>query len=262
VTTFKVIVEYDGTRYSGWQEQKNARTVMGELRKAAEEAFGFDLEIQGAGRTDAGVHALNQVMHLKATKETRQPLRVIQRRMNDLLPADIVVLQLEKTHRNFHARRDAVARVYLYQIATRKQAFMKKYVWWVKEELDIEAMRRAAAMLVGRHDFICFRAADPARPGESTVVVVESAEIEVEEEIVTFKIEASHFIWRMVRRIVGVLVKLGKGEISDSDFRKLLDAQCDPKLDVAAWTAPASGLFLDHVRYGKGVPNGPPRLRR
>lgn len=249
MTTFKIILEYDGAKYRGWQDQKNARTVMGELRKAAAEVFGEDVEMQGGGRTDAGVHALAQVMHVKVMREPKQSLDVIQRRMNDLLPADIVILRMERAPRNFHARHDAATRVYLYQISTRKQAFMKKYVWWIKEPLDIERMSSGAKLLIGRHDFVCFRAADPSRPDESTVVVVENASIEVEEEVITFRIEASHFLWRMVRRVVGVLVKLGKGELSDEDFRTLLDGNCDPKLDVAAWTAPSAGLFLEEIKY-------------
>lgn len=249
MTTYKVILEYDGTKYRGWQDQKNARTVMGELRKAAAEVLGGDVDMQGAGRTDAGVHALAQVMHLKVMKEPKQPLDMIQRRLNDLLPAGIVILHIERAPRNFHARHDAATRVYLYQISTRKQAFMKKYVWWIKEPLDVEAMRRATAMLIGRHDFVCFRAQDPSKPDDSTIVVVENASIEIEDEVITFRIEASHFLWRMVRRIVGVLVKFGKGEIREEDFRKLLDGRCDPKLDVAAWTAPSAGLFLEEIRY-------------
>ena len=103
--------------------------------------------------------------------------------------------------------------------------------------------------MVGRHDFVCFRAADASRPDESTIVEVENVDIETEEDIIQFRIQASHFIWRMVRRIVGTLVKVGTGEISHADFRKLLDGNCDPKLEVAAWTAPASGLFLEKVEY-------------
>ena len=110
-------------------------------------------------------------------------------------------------------------------------------------------MEKAAAELVGRHDFVCFRAADASRPDESTIVEVESVEIETEEDIIQVRIQASHFIWRMVRRLVGVLVKVATGEVSHSDFRKLLDGRCDPRLDVAAWTAPASGLFLERVEY-------------
>jgi tRNA pseudouridine38-40 synthase len=249
VITFKLILEYDGTRYSGWQDQKNARTVMGELRKAAGQVFRGEFEMQGAGRTDAGVHALGQVMHLQVDGDEREQPHELQRRLNELLPADIVILQMERTRRMFHARHDAESRVYVYQISKRKQAFTKKHVWWVKEPLNVERMSRCAAMLTGRHDFVCFHALDASRPHESTVVEVASAEIESEDDIVQFRIEASHFIWRMVRRIVGVLVKVGKGEITEADFLQLLSGRCDSRLDVAAWTAPASGLFLEHVRY-------------
>jgi tRNA pseudouridine38-40 synthase len=249
VTTFKLLLEYDGTRYSGWQDQRNARTIMGELKKAAREVFGENVEMQGAGRTDAGVHALGQVMHMKVASQVRHNLAVIRRRLNDLLPADIVVLDVQQVERNFHARHDARSRTYIYQISTRKQAFTKRFVWWVKDDIDLKAIRKAAAELVGRHDFVCFRAADASRPDESTIVEVESVEVEAEDDIIQFRIQASHFIWRMVRRIVGVLVRVGTGEVTHADFRKLLDGRCDPKLDVAAWTAPASGLFLERVEY-------------
>ena len=249
MTVFKLLLEYDGSRYSGWQEQKNARTVMGELRKAAVSVFHGSVEMQGAGRTDAGVHALGQVAHLKVLHQVREAPALLLRRLNDLLPADIVVLSLQPAGRNFHARHDAVSRSYIYQISTRKQAFTKKSVWWIKEPLDVKAMSRAAASLVGRHDFICFRAEDASRPEESTVVVVESAMIEAEDDIIQFRIEASHFLWRMVRRIVGCLVKVGKGELKEEAFRRLVDGHPNPALDVASWTAPASGLFLEVVRY-------------
>lgn len=249
MTTFKVLLEYDGSRYSGWQDQKNARTVMGELKKAAREVLHADVDMQGAGRTDAGVHALGQVMHMKIASPVRNPPDTIARRINDLLPADIVILDLEPAPRSFHARHDALTRTYLYQISTRKQAFMKRYVWWIKEPLDVRALTRTADLFRGRHDFVCFRAEDPSRPAESTVVVVENTSIDVEEEVITFRIEASHFLWRMVRRIVGVLVKVGLGEIRETDVQQLLTGKCSPQLDVAAWTAPASGLFLEHVRY-------------
>ena len=251
MTNLKLLLEYDGSRYSGWQEQKNARTVMGELRKAVATVVHTDFEMQGAGRTDAGVHALGQVAHIRLARQTRHPTDEILRRLNDLLPADIVVLKVEPATRNFHARRDAVSRSYIYQISTRKQAFTKKNVWWVKEPLDIGAMSRAASLLVGRHDFICFRAADAARPDESTIVVVESATIEAEEDIIQFRIEASHFLWRMVRRIVGCLVRIGTGELHEKDFLRLIQGHPNSEVDVAAWTAPASGLFLESVQYSQ-----------
>ncbi len=247
--TWKVTIEYDGTKYSGWQEQRNARTVQGEIRKAAEEFFGGAVDIQGSGRTDAGVHALAQVAHLRTPgRPIRQPDEIV-RQMNELLPRDVAILGVQRADSRFHARHDAVARTYLYQISTRKTAFSKRYVWWVKEKLDVEAMSRAAGLIAGRHDFVCFRAADPSRPDESTIVVVHAAELAIEDELILFRIEASHFVWRMVRRLVGVLVKLGKTEISIRDFEQLLEGRCAPKLDVAAWTAPSSGLFLESVRY-------------
>ena len=127
--------------------------------------------------------------------------------------------------------------------------FFKKYVWWIREPLDLPLMSRAARMLAGRHNFICFRAQDPSRPDESTIVVVEDAAIEEDGHLILFRITGSHFLWRMVRRIVGVLVKVGKGEITIDDFEQLLDGRSDPRLDVAAWTAPASGLFLAEADY-------------
>jgi tRNA pseudouridine38-40 synthase len=249
MNSFKVLLEYDGTRYSGWQEQKNSRTVMGEIRKAAREVFGADVEMQGAGRTDAGVHALGQVLHIKVDSRVKQPLQTIQQRLNDLLPVDIAVLDIEPSRRNFHARHDARSRVYVYQISKRKQAFLKRYVWWIKEDLDLDRMQQAAALLVGRHDFVCFRAADAARPDESTIVEVEQVAVEADDDMIRIRLAASHFLWRMVRRIVGVLVRVGKREVAIEDFQRLIDGRCNPKLDVAAWTAPASGLFLEEVRY-------------
>ena len=247
--TWKLTLEYDGTKYSGWQEQNNARTVLGELRKAAENFFHAEVELGGAGRTDAGVHAAAQVAHLRVPpKNDRHPAAIL-RELNERLPADIVVLSVEPAAPKFHARHDAKARSYVYQVSTRKSAFSKKYVWWVKEGLDVPLMSKAVEMLKGRHDFACFRAPDPSKPKESTIVVVESAALERQDDLIVFRIEASHFLWRMVRRVVGVLVKLGKHEITFEDFEQLLEGRCDPRLDVAAWTAPASGLFLDSIRY-------------
>jgi tRNA pseudouridine38-40 synthase len=222
---------------------------MGDLRRAAEEFLRVDVELQGAGRTDAGVHALAQVAHLRAP--VRKTPDELLRGINAYLPTDIAILAVEAAPKNFHARHDALTRTYLYQISTRKTAFAKRFVWWIKEELNVPAMQRAASLLAGRHDFVCFRAADPARPDESTIVVVDSAGVEIEGHMVLFHIEASHFIWRMVRRLVGVLVRLGRGEITHEQFEKLLSGRCDRKLDVAGWTAPASGLFLEKVTYGK-----------
>lgn len=247
--TWKVTVEYDGTKYSGWQEQPNARTVMGELRAAVEDLLGVEVEMQGAGRTDAGVHALAQVMHMRAApKHKFHPLQIM-RGMNDRLPAEIAILDIEEAPPRFHARHDAVSRRYIYQISTRKNAFAKRHVWWMKSKLDIEAMQKAAAQLAGRHDFVCFRAVDPSKPNESTIVVVDSASVEQHEDLILVRIEASHFLWRMVRRVVGVLVKVGLGEITMAQFETLLAGKCGQGMKVSEWTAPASGLFLEEIIY-------------
>lgn len=247
--TWKITLEYDGSKFSGWQEQINARTVMGELRTAIEEFLRVDVDLQGAGRTDAGVHALAQVAHLRAPTKQKVSPEQMMRAVNDKLPAEIAVLAIEEVKPQFHARHDALSRSYVYQISTRKNAFAKRHVWWVKDKLDIEAMSEAASMLVGRHDFTCFRAPDPSKPNESPIVVVEAAEIEQADDLILFRIEASHFLWRMVRRITGVLVKLGLGEITMEDFERLLEGKCGNSMKVSEWTAPSAGLFLEQVRY-------------
>ena len=153
--TWKLTIEYDGTRYSGWQEQANARTIAGELRKAAEDYFNRTVELGGAGRTDAGVHALAQVAHLKLSPRGGKPKTIprpqeILYGLNDRLTADINVLHVEPVSERFHARHDVATRSYLYQISTRRTAFGKKYVWWVKDRLDLKAMEELMDRLEAR----------------------------------------------------------------------------------------------------------------
>jgi tRNA pseudouridine38-40 synthase len=257
--TFKLILEYDGSKFSGWQEQINARTVQGELKTAANELFHSEVELQGAGRTDAGVHALGQVAHLKLRgKPSRLKPEEILYQLNERLPSSIAIVELMEAPTRFHARHDARSRAYFYQISTRKTALAKRYVWWVKEPLDVGRMQEAAALLAGRHDFTAFRAPDPSKPDDSPIVVVESAEVGIDENLIVFRIEASHFLWKMVRRLAGTLVKVGKGDVSVEQFRSLVrdgsvggesPGPSHRKLDIAAWTAPASGLFLEGIRY-------------
>lgn len=246
---WKLIVEYEGTRYRGWQEQTNARTVQGELRKAAEDVLGRGVEIVGAGRTDAGVHALCQVAHLKSSLPIREP--VLQREINDRLPSDISIRDICEVPARFHARHHAAERFYLYQIATRRTAFGKPFVWWVRDELDVEAMSSAASFLLGRHDFSTFREKDE-KPA-STIVVVTRSELRVHGDLILFRIGASHFLWKMVRRIVGVLVEIGRRKFPPSEMGMLLS---DPSVPVAQWTAPPSGLFLEYVQYPGDEPPG------
>ena len=253
--SFKILLEYDGTRYSGWQEQANARTIAGEVRKAAEDFFDRQVEIGGAGRTDAGVHALAQVAHLRLSPRGGRP-KIVPRPqellygLNDRLPSDINILEIAEAPARFHARHDALARSYLYQISTRRTAFGKKYVWWVKDRLDVKAMSQACDRIVGRHDFAAFSERDVRREDQSTIVLVQSAEITTEEHLILFRIGASHFLWKMVRRLVGSLVEIGRGEVSLEDFTRLLEGpDRKTKLNPARVTAPPSGLFLESIEY-------------
>ena len=157
---YRLTIEYAGTRYSGWQVQKNARTIQGELLRAVREATGAAaLDLQGSGRTDAGVHALQQVAHLDLPKAMSP--EALRHQVNDALPADIHVLRVDPVPHRFHARHDAVSRSYLYQVARRRTAFAKSYVWWVKDALDVPAMREAAGVFVGMHDFQSFTDSNP-----------------------------------------------------------------------------------------------------
>jgi tRNA pseudouridine38-40 synthase len=248
--TWRLEVEYEGTRYAGWQRQPHARTVQGELERAAEELWGAKVELGGSGRTDAGVHALSQVAHLRvrAGRAAPRPARV-EAGLNKLLPHDINVLRARPAPPAFDARRDAVARFYLYQISTRRTAFAKPFVWWVRDRLDVRAMGEAAAGVVGRHDFRSF--CESPEEQASTLVRVETAEIFESGSLILFRVGASHFLWKMVRRLVGALVEVGRGNLSSGDFRRLLKTH---SREPAAWTAPPSGLFLERVLY----PGDPP----
>jgi tRNA pseudouridine38-40 synthase len=250
VPRFRLTIEYAGTRYSGWQIQKNAKTVQGEIDRAAREVTGRkDFELYGSGRTDAGVHALAQVAHLDVS--TSLPPESLRRRLNDELPADIHVLDVTVVPHRFHARHDAVARRYLYQIATRRTAFAKPYVWWVKDPLDLARMREAAARLVGMRDFRSFADRhddedEPGQTGKSTLVLLDRVEVDASDDLVLIAIEGSHFLWKMVRRIVGVLVDIGRGELKTAAIGEFLEGPSDTPAKV---TAPASGLFLERVYY-------------
>ena len=245
---FKLTIEYAGTRYSGWQIQKNARTIAGEIDRAVRTVTArSDFELYGSGRTDAGVHALAQVAHLDVS--TSLPPDTLCRRLNDELPADINILGAVQVPHRFHARHDAEARRYLYQIARRRTAFSKAFVWWVKEPIDVGPMREAARALVGMRDFRSFAETDREEPGDpppSTLVLIDRLDLVEDGDLVLVGIEGSHFLWKMVRRIVGVLAEIGRGGLNaDATARFLADASSAP----ARLTAPPSGLFLDRVYY-------------
>jgi tRNA pseudouridine38-40 synthase len=240
---FKLFIEYEGTRYSGWQKQENAKTIQGTIVKAAREIFGDEfIDIQGSGRTDSGVHALCQVAHLDA-KTVLAP-EIIRMKINDLLPHDINILEVEKTSANFHARHDAKIRSYLYQISKRRTAFGKNYVWWIKDKLDFKKMESASKIFTGMHDFSSFSDDDPEE--KSTKVLIDEIKLKESGDLILIRIVGSHFIWKMVRRIVGVLVEVGRGRKSEKDILNYLSRKSN---EVAKFTAPPSGLFLEKVLY-------------
>jgi tRNA pseudouridine38-40 synthase len=251
VPRFKLTIEYAGTRYSGWQIQKNAKTVQGEIERAVREVTGRkDFELYGSGRTDAGVHALAQVAHLDVAGNF--PAETLRRRLNDGLPSDINILAAEGVPHRFHARHDAVRRRYLYQVSRRRTAFAKAYVWWVKEPLDVVRMQEAAQAFVGMRDFQSFAASDQEDDDErrSTVVLIDRLDVVEDGGLVLVVVEGSHFLWKMVRRLVGVIVEVGRGRLDrDGAARFLIDQSTMP----ARLTAPASGLFLARVYYRNGA---------
>lgn len=244
---WKLEIEYEGTRYRGWQIQHNAKTVQGELMVAARELFSARTEIGGAGRTDAGVHAVGQIAHLRVAevKENITP-KQIQFAFNDLLPHDINIKKVSNAPDNFDARRNAVARYYLYQISTRRTAFAKNFVWWIKDTLNVEEMRECSELLKGRNDFQSFCEIDEDNKRQSTVVTVERSEVFTDGDLICFRIGASHFLWKMVRRLTGMMAEVGRGNASVREFERLLKFKSNA---AAQYTAPPSGLFLEKVLY-------------
>lgn len=242
---FKLFVEYEGTRYSGWQVQKNTRTVQGEIMQALRHILKTDnFEFHGSGRTDAGVHALEQVAHLDAS--TQLAPEIIRMKVNDELPADISILEVEKAAGNFHARHDATARSYLYQISRRRTAFGRRYVWWIKDDLNFTAMRETSKLFLGMNDLQSFTDDDPDE--KSTKVLIKGIDLKEIGDLILVRIHGSHFIWKLVRRIVGGLAGVGRGALTLGEVQQYIAKKSD---QPAHHTAPSSGLFLEQVFYGR-----------
>ncbi len=240
---YKLILEYDGTRYSGWQVQKNARSIQGTILEISRKLFGPDADVQGAGRTDAGVHALAQVAHLECSKKL-DPQKVLFG-LNDNLPANINILSVESANPRFHARLNAKSRSYIYIISRRRTAFAKRYVWWIRDTLDLRKMGQVCGIFRGFHDYASF-ADKRIDKGSSTTVQVDAVELHEIGDLIVFRIAASHFLWRMVRRMVGIMVEVGRGNLTREDVENLLTG---PSELPARYTAPPSGLFLEQVLY-------------
>jgi tRNA pseudouridine38-40 synthase len=249
----KLVLRYDGTDFSGWQIQPNARTVQGVLAAAIAQVVNHPVRLTGAGRTDAGVHALGQVANFST--ESSISLDSIWRGANSLVRPDIRIDFVEKMSAEFDARRDAVRKMYRYTVAVEKfaDALRCRSVWSIGKPLDVERMRAAADMLVGEHDFSSFRAAgsnedkSPVRTLES-VVIKETDPDDCAGSARTIVIEATAngFLYKMVRNIVGTLVACGHGILDPDQVRNILEAR---DRALAPPTAPPHGLCLIRVEY-------------
>ena len=242
--TLKLTIEYDGTRYCGWQSQKNDPTIQDTLEAKLECILNHSVRIHGSGRTDSGVHAIGQVAHVMTSSTI--DLDSLQRGANSLLPADIFIREIEPVNEDFHARFSAKSRRYEYYIwnAPQPNIFRRNYLWWLRDELDVERMSGASKILQGRHDFSSFQGADDEKVFPERNVL--EAGVRKNGPEVTFFIHAGGFLRHMVRNIVGTLVDVGKLKITPDDFKRILEAR---DRGAAGITAPAQGLFLTEVLY-------------
>jgi tRNA pseudouridine38-40 synthase len=243
---FKLIIEYDGTNYHGWQRQAAEPTVQAEIEQALSAMTRSDITLIGAGRTDAGVHALGQAAHFRC--ETRLDPEAILKGLNSLLPPDIAICDCRRVAEDFHARFDAQSKIYRYRILNRaaRAAVGRSYSWFIHRPLDVRAMRQAAQFIVGRHDFKAFESS--GSPRAHTVRHVLAAEwIDAQEQgLLTFQIEADGFLRCMVRNIVGTLVATGLGKIPPAEVATILASRDRRR---AGATAPPQGLFMVAVNY-------------
>jgi tRNA pseudouridine38-40 synthase len=235
-------VEYDGSRFRGWQIQTKEKTVAGVLTWALGNVTRERVTLFGAGRTDAGVHAEGQVANFRC--HTSLPAAHLVDAINRELPPDINILKVEDVPMDFHARHSARQRRYRYQLALRRSAFLKPYSWWIHDPPDQEMLRVAASYLVGRHDYSAF--SDRGRRVEEPIVEVYSASFQEQAPLLHFRIAADHFLPRMVRRIVAILVRIGHHEFPPERIKEFL-AGATPLPEETM--APAAGLFLEKVEY-------------
>ncbi|HPL64461.1 MAG: tRNA pseudouridine(38-40) synthase TruA [Syntrophales bacterium] len=242
----RLIIEYDGTGYFGWQRQRpDFPTIQQVIEEKINRMTGESVHLHSSGRTDAGVHALKQVANFLT--ETKIPERNLLLGLNSLLPSDIAIKDLKEVDGQFHARYSAKSKVYLYRILNSpvRSPLSRNFAWHVREPLDLSAMKEASCMLKGSHDFSSFCGAD--NESRSFVRMIFRAELEKEDRcFINFIVEADGFLRYMVRNIVGTLHQVGAGKITPEEFASILNARDRRR---AGPTAPAQGLFLKEVKY-------------
>ena len=244
-TNFKITIEYDGTPFSGWQIQNDKITVQGEIEKSFSCILNQKIKINGAGRTDAGVHAMGQVANFHAV--TSISCNDIRKGVNSIIHGPVVIRKCEIVNSDFHARYNALSKEYHYHILNRSDpcAIGKNYIWHIKQALDLEKMNQCCSVITGSHDFKSFEGA--GSPRAHTIRKIFSARMEKQENnIIIFKIKANGFLRFMVRNIVGTLVQAGLSKLSVNDFKSVLKAK---NRNMAGPTAPPHGLFMIRVNY-------------
>jgi len=244
VPTFKITVEYDGTNYHGWQIQPNLPTIQGTIEAAIRKVAQHDVDVIGAGRTDAGVHALGQVAHFSTT--SRLTAEDWHRALNGLLPPDMAVPAVEQAPETFHARFSAKSKLYRYQILTRvhRSALSRSKVLHYPYPVDLAAMQEASRALVGTHDFSSFQGSPTDT--DNPVCTITRLTIERFGDEIRFEVEANRFLKQMVRAIVGTLLVVGRGKLKVGAVAEILATKDRTK---AGPTAPAHGLYLVRVDY-------------
>ena len=246
----KLILAYDGSEFSGWQVQPDTTTVQGTLASAIGRLTGEKVLPQGSGRTDAGVHALAQVVTF--VTESSVPTENFGKALNDILPASVRVLSVEEMPGGFHARHSAKAKTYRYRIYRGAicPPFLARYVWHYPYPLDEEAMARAAELVVGEKDFTSFAAVDPERGKEGEIVsnirTIFRSDWNRDGEEFVYTVRGSGFLHHMVRNLVGTFILVGRGTLRIEDVTRILAAK---DRSTAGATAPASGLYLVNVEY-------------
>lgn len=242
--TFKVVIEYDGTHYSGWQRQLNAPTIQATVEDALASIAQTRLTIVGAGRTDAGVHALGQVASFRTDRGLSQ--REWLRALNAHLPADISALSVEEVPDDFHARYSASGKLYEYHLLNRPERapLLRERAWMLYKSLDLAAMTDAASCLIGAHDFSSFETGPT--DNENPLCRLEQLDLRREGELIVLAFYADRFLKQMVRSIVGTLVEVGQGKRSAADMKTVLAGHSRA---AAGKTAPPHGLYLVRVDY-------------
>jgi tRNA pseudouridine38-40 synthase len=242
---FKIIVEYDGAAYCGWQRQKNGISIQQILEEAIGTIVCEKVKLIGSGRTDAGVHAINQVANFKSS--TLLPAEKLFHGINSVLPADIVVKVLDEVHADFHAQRDVLSKIYIYRICNRqlRPALGRNYSWFIRFPLDLERMKKAAQYMVGTHDFSCFCAT--GSDVKDRVRTITAIDIRTgADDLIEINVEAKGFLKYMVRNIVGTLVEIASGKRKPQEMKEIIESR---NRNIAGVTAPACGLFLKEVKY-------------